>query len=93
MAAWLRVRDDLFAPRAIDMIHSHDAVDGHDYALVWTSNEGDIMWDVASRRIFEVQPLPIFVEDVERVGTDALIEVLIFKHSVVTAQSETGNTH
>ena len=86
VSAWLQ--EGLFAPRAIHTIRAH-----HDYALAWTSTEGDIMWGVAGRRGLQPRPLPILVDDVQRVTTEALVRVWISEQEVVAAQSETGLTY
>jgi hypothetical protein len=91
VSAWLR--DGLFAPRAIHAIPAHGAANAYDYVLVWTSNAGDVMRGVANRRIFEPWPLPILVEDVERVGTDALVQVRTSQQGVVTVQADAGHTY
>lgn len=87
------LEDGLFAPLAIHMIRAHGFAEDHDYALAWTSNEGDIVWGVASRRIFERDPLPILATDMERVTREALVRVQISVQDVVTVQSETGRTY
>lgn len=93
VSAWMR--EGLFAPLAIHMVPARGGgfVDGRDYALAWTSAEGDIMWAGADRRNLEPRPLPILVDDVERVTTQALVRVRISEQGVVTAQSEAGHTY